>query len=307
MLRVVAVWLVLMLLLAGLGAPPSTSSLTTVLPTVLPASWSVVAIVGFAVFASIGTSTSRLLSAVREGKVIVDDSAPSWGLWRRVWTQGLIAGVLLFAVCSVAEMTAAGRFGGALIGGFVGVAVGALVRVPARASAIVRSLPRWLVLEGAVPTALAAAALGGILAAMRFGAEGSHAAGAVSRMLAGTFLCDALLGFGGFAKSWTERRFGLVRAPLTPLPEVPGPVVVALALAAVTVIFGPRLLPPMSATAVIVLKTVSSAVVAGGLTMLGAVRGAAAAAKSSASSSTSSSSPPSSSPPSSSPPSSAMP
>ncbi|HEY1097292.1 MAG TPA: hypothetical protein VGF99_00125 [Myxococcota bacterium] len=279
MVRVVVIWLVLMTALAAFGAPPSSASTTA--PAL--SSWVLtIAMLGFAAFAAVGTSTSRLLWAARHGHVVVDAAAPTWRLWRRVWARGLIAAVLLLAVCSVAEMSRLGAFAGPLLGGYVGVVVGALMRLPKTAAPVSRSLVRWLVIEGAVPTAVAAAALGGILATVRFGVDGTHGAAPVARMLAGTFLCDALLGFGAFAKAFTERRFRFVDAPsTTSLPEVPGPVIVALALAACTVIVGPHVLPAMSSTTVIATKSIASGVVAFALTLLGAVRGAAAAAKAS--------------------------
>lgn len=270
MVRLVAAWVVIVALLAVLSAPSAHA-------TALPAWGATVVFVVFAAFAAIGTSTARLLAAVRAGEVVVDAPAPGWHLWRRSWGQGAIAGALVYVLGQLVDIATVGRVAGPLLGGVIGVAVGVIVQVPPSASARVVGVWRWLILEGALPTAVMAAVLGGAVAAHRFGIEGEHSPGAVSRMLAGTFLCEALLGFGGFAKSWAERRFGLVKAPDVSLPDVPGPVVVALALAAVTVIFGPRLLPVMAATTVVAVKVVSGAVVAGGLSALGAIRGARAA------------------------------
>ena len=263
----------MVLLLAVLAAPPSSSAATTPLPK----SWAIAVIVVFAACAAIGTSTSRLLSAVRAGAVVVDENASRWHLWLRVWAQGLTAAVVVGAGCIASGVTSTGRFAGPIVGGVVGVGIGALVPVPKSAAPRTVGLWRWLILEGAIPTAVAAAVLGGAVAALRFGLEGDHGAGAISRMLAGTFLCEAMLGFGGFTKSWSERHHGLVVAPSTSLPEVPGPVLVALGLAAVTVIFGPKLLPSLAATSVIAVKVVSGAVVAGACSALGAIRGASAA------------------------------
>jgi len=271
--RLVCAWLTLVVLLAVLAAPPSSSAAITPLPS----SWAIAVIVVFAAFAAIGTATSRLLSAVRAGAVVVDARATRWHLWWRVWAQGAVAAVVVGVACVGLSVTGTGRFAGALVGGIVGVAIGALVPVPKTAAPRSVGVWRWLILEGAVPTAVAAAVLGGAVSALRFGLEGVHGAGAISRMLAGTFLCEAMLGFGGFTKAWSERQHGLVVAPSTSLPEVPGPVFVALGLAAVTVIFGPKLLPSMAATSVIVIKVVSGAVVAGACSALGAIRGAAAA------------------------------
>ncbi len=240
----------------------------------LSSSWRIVTAVLFAACVTIGTSTARLSSAARAGRVVVDAAAPRWHPVLRAWGQGLVASAVVMAACFAKAPTS---WHALVVAGFVGVAVGAVVRVPLRASAKERTGWRW-VLEGALPTAVVAAGLGVVVAATRFGFGGDHAAGAVSRALAGTFVFDALLALGGFSRAFSEARSGLVVSDVTTLPAMPSPLLTALAIAAVVVLVGPAVLPGLSGGAVIAVKALGGAVVGGALSLMGAVRGARAAA-----------------------------
>ncbi len=93
-------------------------------------------------------------------------------------------------------------------------------------------------------------------------------------MLAGTFLCDALLGVGGFVRAEVALRCGLLRVSTRAVPDAPGPVLLAFALAAPTVLVLPSLLPPLPATVAVAIKVAAGAVVGGLLHLAGGMRGA---------------------------------
>ena len=240
----------------------------------LSSTWRFTTVVLFAACCAIGTSTARLSSLARSGQVEVEHSAPTWHPVLRAWAQGLVAACLV-GVLSLAATPTSWR--ALVVAGLVGVAVGALAPAPRRAAPRQRSAWRW-VLEGALPTAVVAAGLGVVVAATRFGFGGDHAAGAVSRALAGTFLFDALLALGGFSRAYSEARSGLVVSDVTALPPAPSPLLTAFGMAALVVLVGPMVLPTMSGGAVVALKAVGGAVVGGALALMGAVRGARAAA-----------------------------
>ncbi len=266
MVAIVASWSTVVVLLSLFSAPHDAVA--------LPSSWRIATAVLFAACIAVGTSNARLSSSVRSGRVVVDAAAPAWHPMRRAWGQGLLAAALVAAVCVAIAPTS---WHALVVAGLVGVAVGAAVPVPRRASAKQRLAWRW-VLEGAVATAVVAAGLGVVVAATRFGVGGDHAAGAVSRALAGTFVCDALLAVGGFSRAFSEAKSGLVVSDVTALPPAPSPLLVALGVAAVVVLVGPAVLPTLSGGSVIAVKALGGAVVGGALALLGAVRGARAAA-----------------------------
>jgi hypothetical protein len=263
---IVASWSAVVVLLSLFAAPHEA--------VVLSSSWRIATAVVFAACMAVGTSTARLSSAARAGRVVVDAVAPQWHPVLRAWGQGLVAAVLVIAVCFATRPTS---WHALVVAGFVGVAVGAVVRVPVRASAKHRTAWRW-VLEGAVPTAVVAAGLGVVVAATRFGFGGDHAAGAVSRALAGTFVFDALLAIGGFSRAFSEAKSGLVVSDVTALPAAPSPLLAALGVSAAVVLVGPVVLPTLSGSTVIAVKALGGAFVGGALSLIGAVRGARAAA-----------------------------
>lgn len=254
------------MLLALLSAPPATVELSS--------SWRVGIAVVFAACIGIGASTARLSAGVRAGRVVVDGAAPPWHPVRRAWLQGGLAAVIAAALSLV---PVPGTWNGLVVAGLIGVAAAVAVPVPQRASPKQRGAWRWM-LEGALPTAVVAAGLGVVVAATRFGFGGDHAAGTVSRALAGTFVFDALLAVGGFSRVFTEAKSGLVVSDVTPLPAAPSPLLMALGIAAGVVLVGPVVLPTMSGASVIALKALGGALVGGALSLIGAVRGARAAA-----------------------------
>lgn len=263
--RAVVVWVGLVALLAALSSSPGPTPATT--PAVILG-----AIVALVV--GIGARTSLVFAALRAGRlaVTVDGGASRSPLFVGLVATALTA-LLVVGMASVGAGVGAGVAVG--LGGVVAVVV-ALVWPQGQGGALrssSSSLASFLG-RGALLAALMAAAMGAVVAVGRFGVDGEVGPGAFSRVLAGTFLCDALLGVGGFVRADVALKSGLVRVDARAVPDAPGPVLLALGLAAPTVIVLPSLLPPVAATTAVVVKVVAGAVVGGLLHLAGGLRGA---------------------------------
>lgn len=260
--RAVVVWVGLVGLLAALTSSSAAS------PSVTQGAWLGLIVAGVV---GLGARSSLVLSAVRAGRLLVaDDGRPS--------RSPLFAGVVAM-VAAGAALVLLGRVSGGVVaavavavGGGVGVAVALLW--PRGGTLRPSSTSLWaFLLGGAAQAALMAAAMGAVVAVGRFGVVGDVPPGAFSRVLAGTFLCDALLGVGGFVRADVALRQGLVRVAPRPVPDAPGPVLLALVLAAPTVLLLPSLAPPVAATTAIIVKVVAGAIVGGLLHLVGGLRG----------------------------------
>ncbi len=231
---------------------------------------SLAGVIGFAI--SVGARTSVVLAGLRRGRILIDDHH---GLHRHLPASvlGLVAG-LICAVTAVAVGMLWPMRPSVVVAVAGAVAIVAAVVWPMPVAMKSRDRRPWpWLLEGALQAAGVAACIGGVVAVARFGGVDVVKPGELSRTMAGTLLCDGLLGVGGFARAAVERSRGLVRVSSTILPSAPGPVMVALGLAAMTILVGPELLPTLSGTSAVVLKVVVGAVVGGVLHLCGGLRG----------------------------------
>jgi hypothetical protein len=262
--RAVMAWSAIVALLTMLCAsgPPVSSRVAVVLAV------AVAAVVGF------GARQSIVLAGLRAGTCLVrDDGSPPYSpLW-------VAASSMVGAAGLVGLATTTTRITPLLVVGLSGA--GAIVCASAwpragtlRASS--RSLWSY-VLSGAALASILAAAMGAVVSVGRFGLEGQIAPGAFSRALAGTFLCDALVGVGGFVRAQAALERGVIRTSTTDVPDAPGPVLLAFLLAAPTVLFLPSVLPSLAATTAVGIKIVAGAIVGGMLHLAGGVRGASRA------------------------------
>lgn len=264
-LRAVVVWVGLVALLAALSSSPGP------VPSA-PQAAGLGALV--AVVVGVGARGSLVWSALRAGRLAV---AGDGGPFRSPLHVGLLAGLVGGAVVGAVVVAAAGalelRAPAAVgIGGAIAIGV-ALAWPPGGALRPSTTTLTVFLGRGAGLAALMAAVMGAVVAIGRFGLDGEVAPGAFSRVLAGTFLCDALLGIGGFVRADVALRSGLVRVAPCAVPEAPGPVLLALFLTAPTVLLLPSLLPPVSATTAIAVKVVAGAIVGGLLHLAGGLRG----------------------------------
>jgi hypothetical protein len=262
--RAVVVWVGLVALLAALSSSgPAPSPRAAALLGVI-----VALVVG------IGARTSILFAALRTGRLAV---AADGAVSRSPLLVGLVATAITAPlIVGGASAGVGGGVGAAwpvALGGIVAVVVGLVWPQGGALRPSSTSLALFLG-RGALVAALMAAAMGAVVAVGRFGLDGEVAPGAFSRVLAGTFLCDALLGVGGFVRADVALASGLVRVETRAVPDAPGPVLLALALAAPTVILLPSLLPPVTATMAVIVKVVAGAIVGGLLHLAGGLRGA---------------------------------
>jgi hypothetical protein len=260
--RAVVVWVGLVALLATLSSSPGAS------PSTAQATLMGVAV---AFVVGVGARSSLLLAAVRAGRLpVAGDGA---GEWAPLLVGGVAAVLAAVVVAVVAGAAATGAAGVIALAGLIAVVVA--LAWPHAVALRASSSSLWAFLgRGAALAAVMAAALGAVVAVGRFGLDGEVTPGAFSRVLAGTFLCDALLGVGGFVRADVGLRCGLVQVGKPVVPDAPGPVLLALVLAAPTVLLLPSVAPPLSATTAVAIKIVAGAVVGGLLHLAGGVRGA---------------------------------
>ena len=266
MSRAVAIWALLVVVLTALSSSPSASH-GVVGPAVAV---SLAGIIGFAI--TVGARTSVVLAGLRRGRILIDDHH---GLHRHLPASvlGVVVGLMCAAAAVLVGMLWPMRpFVVVAVAGVVAIVAAVVWPMPVALKSRDRSPWPWL-LEGALQAAGVAACIGGVVAVARFGGVDVVKPGELSRTMAGTLLCDGLLGVGGFARAAVERSRGLVRVPSVILPSAPGPVMVALGLAALTILVGPELLPTLSGTSAVVLKVVVGAVVGGALHLCGGLRG----------------------------------
>jgi hypothetical protein len=263
-LRAIVVWVGVVALMAVLSASG---------PSLVPGASLIVAVVVAGVVAS-GARQSVVLASVRAGRWAVDTEGRTLGSLAATTVAAMtLAGGLVWTMGRRVDLDApvAVALGGACA---LACALAWPRRGPIRSRSM--SLASFLA-RGAALAATMAAAMGAVVAVGRFGLEGVVPPGAFCRVLAGTFLCDALLGVGGFARARTALGCHVVRVPLTRVPEVPGPVLLALVAAAPTVLVLPSVLPTIAATTAVAIKIVAGAIVGGVLHLAGGLRGAALA------------------------------
>lgn len=278
MSRAVGVWAVLVLVLAALSAREGVAS-----PALAVA---LAAIVGFAV--AVGARTSVVLAGLRRQRIVVD-SGHNGAVHRSVPPS--LVGVVVALVCGgaawgLSRVIPLPSFAVVAAVGTVAIIAAVFWPLPVALASRDRQAWAWL-LTGALQAAVVAACLGGVVALARFHGLEVVKAGELSRTMAGTLLCDGLLGIGGFARAAVERSRGLVRLGDVTLPSAPGPVAVALGLAAATILIGPMVLPVLTGTGAVVVKVVVGAVVGGVLHLCGGLRGARAGTAAGVSSSSS--------------------
>lgn len=221
-----------------------------------------------------------LLLAARQGSLVVEDGARV----HRLWMATLPAAVVAAALGGLTLVVPAGhtRFS-VLVSGLLGVVVGAALSArdtrPRSARRTTRF--RWLVVDTALPAGLIAAALGVSVAFLRLHSEAQVTPGILGRHLgATTVLYAVLLGLGGFAKAWSEQTAKLVVLPdheRATTPNAPGPLFVGVALGVAFIVVVPWVAPPLPLDVVLALKGALGMLLGGGLSLLGAVRGARAA------------------------------
>jgi hypothetical protein len=260
-LRAVVVWVGLVALLATLSSSPGP----------VPSAAQAAGLGGLvALVVGVGARGSLVLSALRAGRLAVaDDGGPLRSPLFVGLVAGLVVGAVVLGVAGALDLRAPAAVG---IGGAIAIGV-ALAWPPGGALRPSTTTLTVFLGSGAGLAALMAAVMGAVVAMGRFGLDGDVAPGAFSRVLAGTFLCDALLGIGGFVRADVALRSGLVRVAPCAVPEAPGPVLLALFLAAPTVLLLPSLLPPVPATTAIAVKVVAGAIVGGLLHLAGGLRG----------------------------------
>ncbi|MDP2343881.1 MAG: hypothetical protein Q8O67_23190 [Deltaproteobacteria bacterium] len=279
-MRVVVVWCVLATALSALAAAEVTAGLER--------AHAIVFCMLYAAITAAGVSSSTAVAALRRNQVHVaaggDVDVPAWGVWRRALLPMIVAAAAGAAVAVVVQRSAGGilrhlPFWMLWSSSLLAVILArALVKVPTRVTPIARSRVRWLVVEGALPAAIMAGVVGVVVAVVRFGSVASVSPGALSRTLAGTCLCYALLGLGGFAKAFHEHKAGVVVVDAKPVRGLPGPIFLGLAIAAGVAVIGPWVLPAIEGAHVGIVKGVVGVVVGGALSLLGALAGHRAAA-----------------------------
>ena len=263
-MRAVVVWVVLSLFLAALGGGHGSADVTR----------GAAALMGglFAAVAATGAGTSKALSALRRGQIVVDDAAPRWRLAARL--APFVVGAFVIGAL-VAQRVAVHRprpFAVLLVGAWVGVVVAALVPVPKKASPSSTKRAPWL-LSGALVAGVVAGVVGGVVGVARFRGVDVVAPGALARLLAGTSMSYALLGMGGFQKAFSEHKAGVVVVDGAPVQGTPGPFFVGLIVASACAVVGPWVLPSLPGSDVGVLKAAFGAVTGFSLSLLGALAG----------------------------------
>lgn len=267
MSRAVGVWGILVVVLSAL------STREGVAPPLLAVG--LASIVGFAV--ALGARTSVVLAGLRRERIVVD-TGNHGAVHPSVPPSVIAVGVAVAAgggAAALSRVIALPSFAVVAVVGTVAIVVAVGWPLPVALASRERQAWAWL-LTGALQAAVVAACLGGVVALARFHGLDAVKAGELSRTMAGTLLCDGLLGIGGFARAAVERSRGLVRLGDVALPSAPGPVGVALGLAAATILVGPMVLPVLTGTGAVVVKVVVGAVVGGLLHLSGGLRGARA-------------------------------
>jgi hypothetical protein len=259
--RAVMAWSAVVALMTVLCAsgPPLSSFAATILAVVV------------AGVVACGARQSIVLAGLRSGAVTVSDDGPRSRspFWVSVSSMAAVAVLVALVVPSagVRPSVVVGLAGVLAIASAVAWPRGGVLRASSMSLG-------WFLVSGAALAAGMAAAMGAVVSVGRFGLEGLVAPGAFSRALAGTFLCDALVGVGGFVRAQASLERGVVRASSTHMPETPGPVLLAFLLAAPTLVIAPSVLPPLAATTAVGIKVVAGAVVGAALHLAGGVRGA---------------------------------
>jgi hypothetical protein len=232
------------------------------------------------VLAAVGGWTARsglLLLAARKGALRVERGAPTHRLVR---AAGLAALVGVAAAAPLLVAPARFTVAALIAAGLVGIGAGVLLAGRDTRTKGPRNASRfsWLVLDTALPAGALAALVGLAVALLRLPEAELVPPGALGRHLGGTvFLYAILLGLGGFAKGFGEKKAGLVLvAPLA--VSAPGPVVVG-GLLGLALLFGvPLFSPPLALATVIAWKGAGGFLLGGLLSLLGALAGARRAA-----------------------------
>ncbi len=253
MARAVVVWLILVALLALMshgGAGLKDDTLRAVLCALLGAC------TGF------GARTSVVIASVRRGATIV-------GVGRSAFSTIPVAFLAAGAGAAASVLPVPPAI---IVTGVGAVMVAALVPVP-KALTSTTSTTAMFLIRGALSAAVMTAIVSLFVGVMRFGVSGQVSAASFSRVLAATTLCAGLLGVGGFARAAVLVGNGVVRVPDRALPEVPGPLMLALALSAIVVLLGPVVLPSVEVETAIAIKIIAGAVCGFALHLCGGVRG----------------------------------
>jgi hypothetical protein len=263
-MRAVVVWVVLAVFFAALGGGHDSADVTR----------GAAALMGglFAAVTATGCGTSRALSALRRGDVVVDATAPRWRPWLRLLPFVVVALVLGALVAQRVAMHRPRPFAVLLVGAVTGVVIASLARVPKKAAPSSTTRAPWL-LSGALVAGVVAGVVGGVVGVARFRGVEVVAPGVLARLLAGTSLSYALLGMGGFQKAFSEHKAGVVVVQGAPVQGTPGPFFAGLVTAAFCAVVGPWVLPSLSGAAVVVGKAAFGAVTGFSLSLLGALAG----------------------------------
>lgn len=196
---------------------------------------------------------------------------------------GNLVGALLGAAAALPFALALEGFTRAAI---VGGGVAALLPAAALALRATRaergprtvSLAVWLLRDTALPAGLLAAVAGAGAVWVRLHAFDVVPPGELARHLGGTtYLYAILLGIGGFLKASAEIKGGLV-VTAVPQRSTPGPLLLGAALGTALLLSAP-LLPALPFATVLWLKVALGLIGGGGLSLLGALQGARAAAR----------------------------
>jgi hypothetical protein len=232
--------------------------------------------------AALGSRSALFLTAAREGRAVLNEGAPSHSLWRGALLPLCLA-VVVGGVLGVVQGLAAPSYGSAAALLLAATAAGNLLAVPFVRKELARprsprssSLVEWLVVDGALPGGVLAAAFG-VLAALHRDGEGLTASEAARHLALTLFAYAVLLGMAGALKAGRERGAGLVRAPEPP-SWIPGPLAVGGLLGIVVLLVGPRLLGPVSVEQLAVTKAFFGLGLGTLLGALGGARGATNAA-----------------------------
>lgn len=235
-----------------------------------------------ALLSGMGSQSALFLGLARRGEVPLRPGAAPYRLWKlapKAVLWGLVGGVpgisagVLFAWLGAMQW---GLFVGAnlvVLGAFWVQRRKVLRDLRRIWSSRSDSLTAWLVFDTALPAGLLAAALAAGIAWLRLGHLDWVPASTLSRHLGATLLLYSfLLGPGAAIKVGRERLSGLVKAPETER-ILPGPIIAGGVCSLLLLVLGPRLLPTLAFSDVLLLKITFSGCFGACLAYLGARRG----------------------------------
>jgi hypothetical protein len=223
-----------------------------------------------------GARTAVFQLAARKGLTRIDDNA------RRYSSLGgqLFAAIAGAVVVVPAMFIPNDRFAIAAAG-VIATAIGVVlgkqeIKNPRSPIRVDRKL--WI-LSAALPAALIASAAAVCAGTLRLHTLDVVPPGEIARHLGGTsFLYAIFLGLGGFLKTFSEQKAGLVVVEKTEHAG-PGPIVTGAIVGVAFLFLGTLLFPPMRFEHVLILKALLGFVLGGSLSALGALQGAKAASK----------------------------